>query len=106
MYLALRLKDKHTIIGDVRGIGLAIAVEVVVDAESKTPAPDLAMRIVQECCHRGLMMLSPAGYGKCVMRLCPPLDIPQDLTAKGCAILEQAVASVAEAHFTSEGCVL
>ena len=52
----LELAERHTMIGDVRGIGLMIAVELVHDRTTKQPAPDLALRILDATKERGLIV--------------------------------------------------
>src|SRR5437764_1591198 len=64
--------EKHAIVGDVRGRGLMIGVEIVKDKEAKTPAPDLRDRIVQLAFERGILFL---GAGPNSIRLSPPLIV-------------------------------
>ena len=57
--------------GDVRGLGLMIGVEIVKDRASREPAPELRERILEEAFRRGLLLL---GCGKSTIRLAPPAD--------------------------------
>jgi len=58
-------------IGDVRGLGAMLAIEYVVDPETKEPAPDLASRVAEEAASRGLLLLKAGVYGNCNRVLCP-----------------------------------
>jgi 4-aminobutyrate aminotransferase len=62
-------------VGEVRGLGLMIGIEMVRDRESRERAPDLRDRVVMEAFERGLLVL---GSGPNVIRLCPPLVITRD----------------------------
>jgi len=70
-----RLRDlpqRFRIVGDVRGLGLMIGIELVRDQTTKERAPDLRDHLVQMCFERGLLVL---GAGPNTVRLCPPLVI-------------------------------
>jgi 4-aminobutyrate aminotransferase len=67
--------DRFPIVGDVRGLGLMIGVELVRDRQSKTKAPDLRDQVVQRAFERGLLIL---GAGDNTLRLCPPLIVTRD----------------------------
>ncbi|MFL5918823.1 MAG: aspartate aminotransferase family protein, partial [Gaiellaceae bacterium] len=58
-------------IGDVRGLGAMLAIELVHDADAKTPAPDLATRIVEAAAERGLLLLKSGIYSNCIRVLVP-----------------------------------
>ena len=58
-------------IGDVRGLGSMLAIEFVEDRESKSPATELASRIVTEALGRGLLLLKSGVYGNCIRVLVP-----------------------------------
>jgi len=73
-----RLRDwpsRFPHVGDVRGLGLMIGIEMVRDQRSKERAPDLRDRLVSLAFERGLLIL---GTGRNVIRLCPPLIITRD----------------------------
>ena len=67
-----RLKRTHPLIGDVRGIGLMIGVELVKNQKNKEPFAEAAHEIVQRAFKRGLLMLP---CGESVIRFSPPLII-------------------------------
>lgn len=80
--IGARLMDKlrdfpkqFPIVGDVRGLGLMIGIELVRDQKTKERAPDLRDKLVQMCFERGLLVL---GAGPNTIRLCPPLVINKD----------------------------
>ena len=64
-------QERFPQIGDVRGLGAMLAVEYVVDPETKEPAPDLASRVAEEAASRGLLLLKAGVYGNCNRVLCP-----------------------------------
>jgi len=73
-----RLRDwpnRFQNVGDVRGLGLMIGIEMVRDQRTKERAPDLRDRLVSLAFERGLLIL---GAGRNVIRLCPPLMINRD----------------------------
>jgi 4-aminobutyrate aminotransferase-like enzyme len=58
-------------VGDVRGLGAMLAIELVHDPAAKTPAPDLATAVVDEAARRGLLLLRAGLEGNCIRVLCP-----------------------------------
>jgi diaminobutyrate-2-oxoglutarate transaminase len=84
-----RLKEmegESEIIGEARGIGLMIALEMVEDKKTKKPAPDLAKKVRKYGHQRGVMIEVGGHHGN-VVRLLPPLVIPEDYLVKGIDIL-------------------
>ena len=67
-----RLAERHETLGDVRGLGLMIGVDVVTDRTTREPAPRLRHEIVQRAFRRGILLL---GAGKSALRLAPPLVV-------------------------------
>jgi 4-aminobutyrate aminotransferase-like enzyme len=61
----------HPRVGEVRGLGMMIGVELVRDRESREPAPELSGRVVVEGLRRGLLLLGGGLYGN-VLSLSPP----------------------------------
>jgi 4-aminobutyrate aminotransferase len=82
------LMDKHSIIGDVRGRGLMIGVELVRDRQTKERATTERDRIVHECFKRGLLVL---GAGQNAIRLSPPLVLTTTQADTAIAILDEAI---------------
>ena len=64
-------RDRYTQIGDVRGLGAMLAIELVHDRETKEPAPDLAGAVIDAALERGLILLKAGVYGNCIRVLCP-----------------------------------
>jgi 4-aminobutyrate aminotransferase/(S)-3-amino-2-methylpropionate transaminase len=64
-------QERFPQIGDVRGLGSMLAIELVEDRESKAPATELASRVVAEALGRGLLLLKSGVYGNCIRVLVP-----------------------------------
>ena len=75
-------------VGDVRGRGLMMGIEIVEDRASKAAAPDRAERIYYRCLEAGLSFKTSAG---CVLTLSPPLTISRDELDNALAIVEAAI---------------
>ncbi|MCZ6816704.1 MAG: aspartate aminotransferase family protein [Planctomycetota bacterium] len=71
------LMEKHTIIGEVRGMGLMLGVELVRDRETKEPANTEAARVLEEARTRGLLLGKGGFYGN-VLRIKPPMCITSE----------------------------
>lgn len=89
------LGERHECIGDVRGRGLLVGVEIVADRASKKPDADLGAAITRRCFELGLSMNITAlrGMGG-VFRIAPPLTITDDELDLGVSILDQAITDV------------
>jgi len=68
------LKDKHQLIGDVRGMGLLLAMELVEDRRSKTPATAATLQMMEAARENRIMIGRGGLYGNCI-RLSPPMNI-------------------------------
>jgi 4-aminobutyrate aminotransferase len=89
--LMAALRDRlgrHAVVGDVRGLGLMIGVEIVRDRFRREPAPELREKILEEAFRRGLLLL---GCGQSTIRLAPPLVVDEEDAATAARILEEAV---------------
>jgi 4-aminobutyrate aminotransferase/(S)-3-amino-2-methylpropionate transaminase len=64
-------QERHPQIGDVRGLGAMLALELVRDPQTKEPAPELATRIAEEAAARGLLLLKAGVSQNCIRVLCP-----------------------------------
>lgn len=73
----LALQEKHALIGEVRGMGLMLGVELVRDRESKEPANTEAVDMLERCKQRGLLIGKGGLYGN-VLRIKPPMCITKD----------------------------
>ena len=88
------LKDEHPCIGDVRGLGLLIGVEIVKDRENKTPDPKAANDICAEAFKRGVYTLNMGSYGGRAIRVAPPLVITEKQIDTSIEILEEAMGKI------------
>jgi 4-aminobutyrate aminotransferase / (S)-3-amino-2-methylpropionate transaminase / 5-aminovalerate transaminase len=86
-------QERFTAIGDVRGLGAMLALELVGDRDSKAPAPELATAVVEEAAQRGLLLLKAGLHGNCIRVLCP-LTIESAELDEGLAVWEEALAAV------------
>jgi 4-aminobutyrate aminotransferase len=87
------LEDRYEVVGEVRGKGLMLGVELVKDKESKEPNPDGAARAMEEARERGLLVGKGGLYGN-VLRLSPPLVIDEADAQRAVETLEEAFRSV------------
>jgi 4-aminobutyrate aminotransferase-like enzyme len=92
MLAALReVAGRHAIVGDVRGVGMLLALELVSDRGTKTPVgPDIARRLVVALARRGVLVAAAGS----VLRIAPPLVIPEDMALAGVALVDEALAEV------------
>ncbi|WP_460000803.1 4-aminobutyrate--2-oxoglutarate transaminase [Paradesulfitobacterium aromaticivorans] len=91
-----RLKDmqeKYSLIGDIRGLGAMIGIELVKDRQTKEPAKEETGRIVQECLEQGLIIISAGVFGN-VVRMLMPLVITDEQLEQALNILDNAFAKV------------
>jgi 4-aminobutyrate aminotransferase/(S)-3-amino-2-methylpropionate transaminase len=88
----VRLQQRTPAIGDVRGLGAMLAIELVAGRATKQPDADLAQRIVDQARERGLLLLK-CGPHKNVVRLLPPLTASDEEVASAMGMLEAAVLS-------------
>ena len=84
------LEEQYDVVGEVRGKGLMIGVELVEDSESKEPSPQRAARVMESCKERGLLIGRGGLYGN-VLRISPPLVITEDDAARAIETIEAAV---------------
>jgi 4-aminobutyrate aminotransferase/(S)-3-amino-2-methylpropionate transaminase len=87
------MRERHKLIGDVRGLGAMVAMELVKDRATKEPAGEETARIIHSCYESGLILLK-AGAGANVVRTLMPLVITDEQLEEGLAILDSAVAAV------------
>lgn len=89
----LQFKKDYDIIGDVRGMGAMMAMELVTDKEAKTPAAEAAKALVKYAFDNGLILLPCGTFGN-VIRLLMPLNISGDLLNKGLGIIEEGLLKI------------
>ncbi|WP_354640530.1 4-aminobutyrate--2-oxoglutarate transaminase [Kitasatospora camelliae] len=86
------MQEKFDVIGEVRGRGAMIAIELVKPG-SKDPNPEVTAAVAKACHAEGLVVLTAGTYGN-VLRFLPPLVIPENLLTEGLDIIEGAFARV------------
>jgi len=84
------LREKHAVIGDVRGMGLMQAIELVEDRQSKTPAAHATAELMEAARRRGLLMGKAGIYGNCI-RISPPLNIARSDVDEFARLLDAAL---------------
>ena len=83
--------DRHPLVGDVRGVGMLMALELVTDRATKSPIPPAtARRLVTALARRGVLV---AGGGA-VLRITPPLVIEEEMALAAVALLDEALSEV------------
>ena len=85
-----RLMDRHPAIGDVRGLGLMLGIEIVKDRTTKEKAPELRDAIIYECFRRGLLVLAA---GPSTIRLSPPLMVDEEQAQFALDTLSEVIAT-------------
>ena len=85
------MKEEYEIIGDVRGVGLMVGVEIVKDKKSKTHGIEERADILCKASEKGLLML-PAGVSS--IRICPPLILTKEQADLGLDIFEDSVKEI------------
>ena len=88
-----QMQSKYEVIGEVRGKGAMLGIELVKDRETKEPATDEAKKLTQVCYDKGLVILSCGKYGN-VIRTLMPLVITDDQLERGLQILEEGLAEI------------
>ena len=88
-------KETHPLVGDVRGRGLMIGIELVKDKATREPAAALRNRMETLAFEKGLMIL---GCGETSIRLCPPLIVNEHEATVALDILEECLTQVEQEH--------
>jgi len=91
------LQDRHEAIGDVRGMGLLVGVELVEDRDSRAPADALGRALTEECMRCGLSMNlvrgQSAGSANC-LRMAPPLTVSEAEVDLALTVIDEALTTV------------
>jgi 4-aminobutyrate aminotransferase len=87
------LKERHTIIGDVRGMGLMQGIELVKDRETKAPAAEATNLVMERARVNGLLVGKGGLYGN-VIRMSPPLNISRSDVEAALTALDRSLAVV------------
>ena len=91
-----KLERTYPIIGDVRGLGLMLAVEIVKDKETKAYAPEERDSIIQRAFSKGLLLL---GCGRSAIRFCPPLILSKGDADIALSIFEECLKETIQSKF-------
>ena len=89
------LKDKYDLIGDVRGMGLMQALELVKDRNTKEPAPQETNPVLDEARRAGLIIGKGGLYGNAI-RMSPPLNIGKADVDEAARILDESFAALSK----------
>jgi len=93
----LELAERHEVIGEVRGRGLLLGVELVTDRATREPAEDVGERATDECLDRGLSMNIVRHVGaNSVWRIAPPLTVSQDEIDLALSIMDDSLTAAVE----------
>ena len=96
MKVLKELSEKYEVIGDVRGKGMLIGVELVKDRKTKEPAKEEALELKIEAKKRGVFLPSTYGWLGNVMRIHPPLIITEEQMNRALDVLEECLRIVCE----------
>ena len=91
----LELQEEFEIIGDVRGLGAMIGMELVKNRQTRKPAADKAKELVNCCLEKGLIILACGNYGN-VIRTLMPLVITDEQLERGCSILRNGLKEITQ----------
>jgi 4-aminobutyrate aminotransferase/(S)-3-amino-2-methylpropionate transaminase len=86
------MAERHDAIGDVRGRGAMVAIELVEDRATKAPHAKLASHVIEACYREGVIVLKAGTYDN-VIRLLPPLSIDEALLHEGLDVIDKALSS-------------
>jgi 4-aminobutyrate aminotransferase/(S)-3-amino-2-methylpropionate transaminase len=83
-------QERFPAIGEVRGLGAMLAIELVEDRSTKRPAPDLATKVVEAAAQRGLLLLKAGIYSNCI-RVLSPLVLSDEELDEAASVWEDAL---------------
>jgi 4-aminobutyrate aminotransferase/(S)-3-amino-2-methylpropionate transaminase len=87
------MAERFEMVGEVRGRGAMVAIELVEDRGTRAPAKGSPGRLIEECYRQGVVILKAGTYDN-VVRLLPPLTIDEGLLSEGLDVLKKALATV------------
>ena len=87
------MMEKHELIGDVRGLGAMVGIELVEDRKTKAPAGAKTRELFLKAFEKGLLLL-PCGLQGNVIRIVTPLVITQDQLLEGCKIMDEVLTEI------------
>ncbi|OGP72602.1 MAG: 4-aminobutyrate transaminase [Deltaproteobacteria bacterium RBG_16_49_23] len=89
----LEFKEIYSVIGDVRGLGAMVGMELVTDRKTKEPATTLTKQLVTICRDKGLLMISAGTYSN-IIRPLMPLVITDEQLERGLSIIEESLSEL------------
>ena len=87
------LKDRHALIGDVRGMGMMQGLELVKDRKTKEPAPEATSQLLERARDNGLLIGKGGLYGN-VIRMAPPMNISKSDVDEGIRLVDKSLTEV------------
>ena len=84
------IQESHRSLGDVRGKGLVIGLEIVEPGDGRTPAPELTWQVLHGCAENGLLLGKVGLYGN-VIRIAPPLVITEAEAELGISVIDKVL---------------
>ncbi len=90
MNILKKMKDNHKIIGEVRGKGCLLGMELVKDVNTREPFPEAGAKVYQKAFKKGVAWI-PAKYN---LRMSPPLIMEEDVAAKALDIIDESITEV------------
>ena len=87
------LQESHPVIGDVRGLGAMVGMELVVDRKTKEPATTFAKQLINRCREKGLILIQ-AGTHSNIIRPLMPLVITDKQLEKGLSIIQESLTEI------------
>ena len=85
--------ERYNIVGDVRGLGAMVCMELVTDRNTKEPATDITKKLINACRESGLLMISAGTYSN-IIRPLMPLVIPDEQLDKGLSIIDKCLSEI------------
>ena len=95
-------KGKHPLVGDVRGLGPMMLVELVRDHATREPAPEETLAVIKKTVQRGVIAMRAGLFSNCI-RFLPPLVITEAQLREALAVMEVALAEVEMSRIESAG---
>jgi 4-aminobutyrate aminotransferase len=93
--------DQYPFLGDIRQKGLLMGVEIVTDRKTRTPDKAMALKISWAAWERGLILITFGKNGN-VLRIAPPLNIPEDLFQEALGIMNSALEDAASGRVSND----
>ncbi|MHC6178681.1 aspartate aminotransferase family protein [Clostridium sp. JNZ X4-2] len=93
------LKDKYHIIGDVRGLGMSVGVELVKDRTKKEKNTEAALKICYRCYEKGVLLVTLNGN---VLRIQPPLIITKDEISRALEIIKSSIEDYLQGNISDD----